>query len=75
MDIKELKRGYRNGWILIAAAIGFIFVFFLFTYLVNIPERAERWDMGGKPFVPASSPYANDYHLPANPDYQPAVED
>ena len=64
MDDKTLKSGYRRGWLLWGLAVLFIVVFFMFVLDKNEPGKKTEWDMGGKSFVPASSPYANGYYLP-----------
>jgi hypothetical protein len=61
----RLKKGYRQAWLLTGLAVLFIVGFFYFTWR-SIPNRVGEWDMGGTPFVPASSVYAEGYHLPAN---------
>lgn len=60
----KLKKAYRNGWILLLLAILLSVILFNFAVLTNLPGQAPTWDMGGKPFVPASSPYANGYYEP-----------
>ena len=64
MDDRELRRAFRNAWILTIVAAVFIVLFALFTFRTNQVEAPERWDMGGTAFVPASAPSAQGYHLP-----------
>jgi len=64
MDDTKLKRAYRNGWFLLMLAILVSVILFNFVVLTNLPGKEPTWDMGGKPFVPASSPYANGYYEP-----------
>ncbi len=64
MKPDELKKAFRNGWILVVLAAMFIIGFFLFTLTVAKDAPKEAWEMGGVPFVPASSTYANDYYVP-----------
>ncbi len=61
---KSMKKAYRNGWILVLLAACFVVALFLFVLKTNENPPAPDWDMGGKRFVPASSPYANGYYSP-----------
>lgn len=61
MDDRTLKNGFRLGWILTLLAALFILGFGAFTYHLNRDLPNDTFDMGAKPFVPASSPYAVDY--------------
>ena len=65
MTPEELKKAFRNGWILVVLATAFIIGFFAFTVLFSKDAPKPGWEMGGVSFVPASSPYGNDYHTPA----------
>jgi len=62
MDDRELETGYRNAWILTAIAAVFAAAFFAFVVRTNSPGTAPTWDMGGTPFVPASSTTADGYY-------------
>ena len=68
MDRATLRRAYRNGWILLLLAILFSLVFFWFTLRTNEPPVEPEFEMGAVPFVPASSTYAEGYHLPVEED-------
>jgi hypothetical protein len=67
MDDMELKRGFRNAWVLTLVAAVFLVVFLLFTVKMNTPDPAVTWKMGGTPFVPASAMSADGYHKPVPP--------
>jgi hypothetical protein len=62
MEQQQLKKAYRNAWILLALVTAFVVLFFLFTVKANEEHPAVEWDMGGVEFVPASSTYANGYY-------------
>lgn len=64
LDDKQLRRGYRNAWLLAALSVLFVAAFAYFTIAINTPEPEVKWDMGGKPFVPASGPEASGYFAP-----------
>jgi hypothetical protein len=72
IDRSQLKRAFRNGWILLVIAALFTVLFFLFTLDANEDHPAVEWDMGGVPFVPASSVYANGYYTGGEPSDQGA---
>ena len=59
MDGRGLKKAYRNGWILVLAALVFVVLVFAYALRTNEPAQPPTWNMGGKPFVPASSTYGN----------------
>jgi hypothetical protein len=65
MDRAQLKKAYRNAWILLLIVTAFVAVFFWFTVRANEDHPPVEWDMGGVEFVPAGSAYANGYHAPA----------
>jgi len=64
LDDTTLKRAFRNGWLLLLAAMAFVVLVFVFTLESNTPAPAPAWDMGGEPFVPASSHTADGYFVP-----------
>jgi hypothetical protein len=64
MEPEALKKAFRNGWILVAVATLFFVAFFAFTLAAAKDAPKPGWDMGGVPFVPASSTYGNDYYTP-----------
>lgn len=66
MDGKTLKKAYRNAWILVILVAAFSAVFFALTLAVNGSAPEPQWDMGGVPFVPASSDRANGYYSPVS---------
>jgi hypothetical protein len=61
-DDRALRRGYRNGWILVVLAIGYIVGALLFAWRMSHPAPPPKWDMGGTPFVPASAHQADGYY-------------
>jgi hypothetical protein len=65
MDRAQLKKAYRNAWILLVLIAAFLLAFFWFTLRANEDHPPVEWDMGGVEFVPASSTYANGYYAPA----------
>jgi hypothetical protein len=73
MERAQLKRAYRNAWILLLIVALFTVLFFLFTVDANRDHPDVTWDMGGVPFVPASSVYANGYYTSAEPSDQGAA--
>ncbi len=64
MTDNDLKRGYRNAWILTLLGVVYIFLFLAFATATNMPGSEVRWNMGGTGFVPASSAEAEGYYLP-----------
>jgi hypothetical protein len=64
MQERDLKRGIRNAWILTLLGVVYIVLFNLLARATNVPEPEVKWRLGGEAFVPASSPYAEGYHLP-----------
>ena len=64
---ESLARGFRNAWILTGVAAVFVVLFLAFAIRFNRPAQPERWDMGGTPFVPASSLHADGYRSPPPP--------
>ena len=63
MDERELKRGYRYGWLLVLIAIAFTALAVVFALWTNTPPHEPDWEMGGVDFVPASSGYAEGYYI------------
>ena len=64
MDERGLKKAYRNGWLLVLAALAFVVLVVAYALKTNEPAPTPSWNMGGKPFVPASSTYGNGYWSP-----------
>ena len=64
MDDSELKRGFRNAWVLTLVAAIFVAAFALFVWKMNTPAEPVTWRMGGTPFVPSSSIAADGYDKP-----------
>ena len=62
--LQALRRGHRNGWILVAVAIAYIVGALLLAWRVSLQAPPPQWDMGGTPFVPASAPQAEGYYTP-----------
>ena len=60
----DLKKAFRNGWILLAAAVIFIVGFFAFTLFFSLKAPKPGWEMGGEDFVPARSDKAEGYFVP-----------
>lgn len=75
VEEKELKTGYRNGWLLAIIGILYIIGFFLMSFLLNHPTPKEEWAMGNKQFVPAESHYGTGYYSPADPNFQPIPQE
>lgn len=77
IDDKELTRGHINAWILTLLGAVYVVAFIYLAWTRNAVEPPQDWDMGGKPFVPASSPYAEGYyavpHAPPVPQGAPAA--
>ncbi len=72
MDEKQLKRGYRNGWILTLLLILLVAFWTWFTMVTNADEVEPAWVMGDRPFVPGESAYGMGYHTPqTQPQPQP----
>ena len=67
----ELKRGYRNAWILTLLGAVYIVLFFMLATATSPPGQDQvDWNMGGRDFVPASSNEAEGYYLPVTePDW------
>jgi hypothetical protein len=63
----EMKRGYRNGWILTVLLLIFVLGFFALTFRLMSPDKPIKWDMDGRSFVPASSEYGDGYYQPPPP--------
>jgi hypothetical protein len=59
---KDLRKGYRNAWVLTGLGILYIVVYLLLALWTNLPEKAPGWDMDGTPFVPASAVEAEGYY-------------
>ena len=66
MDEAALKKAYRNAWILVALAAVFVVAVVIFVFRTNANPPPRKWDMGGVPFVPASSSYAEGYYSPVD---------
>ena len=66
MDDKELKRGYRNGWILTLLLILLVALWTWFTMTTNAKEVKPHWVMGGRDFVPGASAYGMGYPSSTN---------
>jgi len=64
MDDQETDKAFRRAWLLVLVGLAYSLGFTLLALAANIPEKTPAWDMGGTPFVPASSPFANGYPLP-----------
>jgi bacteriorhodopsin len=62
----SLKKAYRNAWILVVLAAIFVVVVVLFVFRTNKNPPQRTWNMGGVPFVPASSSYAEGYYSPVD---------
>ncbi len=61
---ENLKKAYRNAWILVLVATVFIVGFFAFVLYFSFGAPKSDWDMGGVKFVPASSSYGEGYYVP-----------
>ena len=59
----DLKRAFRNGYILLCEAFVFVVIFFLFVLRFSLNAPKPGWEMGGQKFVPASSDYGNGYYV------------
>ena len=64
MNDAELKKAFRNGYLLLGGAFVFIILFFLWVLHFSLDAPKETWEMGGEAFVPASSNTANGYYVP-----------
>lgn len=64
MKDQELQTAFLRGWLLVLVSMILSLAFFFLAVGTNVFETPPRWDMDGKPFVPASSPYADGYPLP-----------
>lgn len=64
MDEKELKRGYRNAWILTLLLILLVAGWTWFTMVTNADEVPPHWAQGGRDFVPGESAYGMGYQTP-----------
>jgi len=66
MDLSPdaLRKGYRNAWIVLVLGFVYVGVFLALAIRTNRDPPPVTWDMGGTPFVPASSPQAEGYFLP-----------
>ena len=71
VDEEQLARGCRRSWYLVFFAAALVVLFLVYVFALNQPGKAPGWDMGGKPFVPASSKYAVEYWTPPDPGYEP----
>ena len=61
MSHEDLKSGYRRAWILVLVGTLYVVGFLALALRTNLPARPAGWDMGGTPFVPASSIEADGY--------------
>jgi hypothetical protein len=66
MHEASLKKAFRNAWILVVLAAVFVLVVALFVFRTNENPPQRSWRMGGVPFVPASSSYAEGYYSPVD---------
>ena len=64
MNDNELKKGFRKAWWLVLAGVAYVVIFVGLALRTNNPPRPKGWDMGGTPFVPASSLPADGYYKP-----------
>ena len=64
MSDEDLKKAYRNGWIMVTLVAVFIVSFFAFVLFSAYGAPKSEWDMGGVKFVPASSDYGEGYYVP-----------
>ena len=64
MSDEDLKKAFRNGWILVTVAAAFIVTFFAFVLFVSYDAPKSEWDMGNVDFVPAASDYGEGYYVP-----------
>jgi hypothetical protein len=62
----SLKKAYRNAWILVALAAVLVLAVALFVFRTNENPPQRTWRMGGVPFVPARSSYAEGYFSPVD---------
>ena len=69
---QALAKAYRRAWIVVLVGLAYSLAFTLLALGSNMPEKPPTWDMGGKPFVPASSPFATGYPLPFEQARTPA---
>jgi hypothetical protein len=66
----------QSPWILVVLGLIYIGASLSLALCTNEPEVAPAWDMGGRPFVPASAMAADGYHVPGSeaaiePQYPP----
>ena len=64
MTDEELKKSYRNSWILVILAAAFVVGFFAFVLFTAYGAPKSDWDMGAVKFVPSSSDYGEGYYVP-----------
>jgi hypothetical protein len=64
MEERELKRGFRNGWILVLLLLALIAAWTAFTIWTNRDEVPPHFVPGGRDFVPGESPYGMGYRTP-----------
>ena len=62
MAEEDLKTGYRRAWLLVLVGVAYVATFLALVLRTNISARPAGWDMGGTPFVPASSFKAEGYY-------------
>ena len=66
MEEAHMKRAYRRAWGLALLGMIWICLHFAISFFSNNPEPKVSWNMGGVPFVPASSIEADGW--PVNPE-------
>lgn len=74
MDDAKLERALRRGWLLALIGILWILVHFLLAFHTSRPAPPVDWNMGGTPFVPASSIEADGYPVTPPPAWPEAQE-
>jgi len=74
MDDATLEKALRRGWILALVGMLWIVAHFLLAFHTSRPEPAAEWDMGGTPFVPASSIEADGYPVTPPPAWPQPTE-
>jgi hypothetical protein len=67
MDERELRRGFRNGWILTLLLLLLVALWTAFTMWANWDEVEPRWAQGNQAFVPGESRHAMGYDVPQVP--------
>ena len=64
MDEGQLKKAFRNVWLLVAIGLLYTALYLCLALWTGRHTPEPAWDMDGEPFVPASSPYADGYPVP-----------